>query len=87
MTCGTYPARGLQKQTMKMPSGVDVADDIYTGARYDAVVKALGGAGETVTSADKIGAAIDRAFAANAPYFVNIMTDVNEPYPRNTFGI
>lgn len=72
---------------MQMLYGYDVAADLNPAARYDEVVKALGGAGETVTSADKIGAAIDRAFAANAPYFVNIMTDVNEPYPRNTFGI
>lgn len=87
MICGNNAAWGLEKQPMQMLYGYDVAADLNPAARYDEVVKALGGAGETVTSADKIGAAIDRAFAANAPYFVNIMTDVNEPYPRNTFGI
>ena len=87
MICGNNAAWGLEKQPMQMLYGYDVAADLNPAARYDEVVKALGGAGETVTSPDKIGAAIDRAFAANAPYFVNIVTDVNEPYPRNTFGI
>ena len=31
--------------------------------------------------------ALDRAFAADAPYLVNVITDVNEAYPRNTFGV
>ena len=30
---------------------------------------------------------MDRAFAAGAPYLVNVITDVNATYPRNTFGI
>ena len=33
------------------------------------------------------GDKLDRAFAANVPYLVNVITDVNAPYPRNTFGI
>jgi acetolactate synthase-1/2/3 large subunit len=51
------------------------------------VVTALGGGGETVTDPTQIGAALDRAFAANIPYLVNVITDVNSPYPRNTFGV
>ena len=54
---------------------------------YDEVVKALGGAGETVTDPPQIGPALDRAFAANVPYLVNVITDVEAAYPRNTFGI
>ena len=87
MICGNNSAWGLEKQPMQMLYGYDVAADLNPAARYDEVVRALGGAGETVTSAAGIGAAIDRAFAANAPYFINVVTDVNEPYPRNTFGI
>ncbi len=87
MICGNNSAWGLEKQPMQMLYGYDVAADLNPAARYDDVVKALGGAGETVTAPGQIGAAIDRAFAANAPYFINVVTDVNEPYPRNTFGI
>ena len=53
----------------------------------DEVVKALGGAGETVTDPAQIGPALDRAFASGVPYLVNVITDVNAAYPRNTFGI
>ena len=57
------------------------------GRRYDEVVKALGGAGETVTDPRQIGPALDRAFAADVPYLVNVITDVEAAYPRATFGI
>ena len=40
---------------------------------------------------DRLAAAItsplDRAFDAGVPYLVNVITDVNATYPRNTFGI
>ena len=39
------------------------------------------------TDPRQIGPALDRAFAANVPYLVNVITDVNAAYPRNTFGI
>jgi len=32
-------------------------------------------------------AALDRAYAACVPYLVNVITDVEAAYPRNTFGI
>ena len=87
MICGNNSAWGLEKQPMQMLYGYDVAADLAPQTRYDEVVKALGGAGETVTDPAQIGPAIDRAFAANVPYLVNVITDVNAPYPRNTFGI
>ena len=34
-----------------------------------------------------IGPALDRAFASGVPYLVNIVTDINAAYPRNTLGI
>jgi acetolactate synthase-1/2/3 large subunit len=87
MVVGNNSAWGLEKQPMQMLYGYDVAADLAPQTRYDEVVKALGGAGETVTAPDQIGPALDRAFAANVPYLVNVMTDVNAPYPRNTFGV
>ena len=87
MVMGNNAAWGLEKGPMQMLYGYDVAADLSATARYDEVVKALGGAGETVTAPDQIGAALDRAFASGVPYLVNVLTDVNAAYPRNTFGI
>ncbi len=87
MICGNNSAWGLEKQPMQMLYGYDVAADLAPHTRYDEVVRALGGGGETVTDPAEIGAAIDRAFASGVPYLVNVMTDVNAAYPRNTFGI
>jgi acetolactate synthase-1/2/3 large subunit len=72
---------------MQMIYGYDVAADLAPRTRYDEVVTALGGGGEMVTDPAQIGPAIDRAFAANKPYLVNVITDVDAAYPRNTFGV
>ncbi|MGA8256517.1 MAG: acetolactate synthase [Nocardioides sp.] len=87
MVMGNNSAWGLEKGPMQMLYGYDVAADLAPQTRYDDVVKALGGGGETVTDPRQIGAAIDRGFAANAPYLVNVITDVDAAYPRSTFGI
>jgi acetolactate synthase-1/2/3 large subunit len=87
MVMGNNSAWGLEKGPMQMIYGYDVAADLGHQTRYDEVVKALGGAGETVTDPRQIGPALDRAFAADAPYLVNVITDVNAAYPRNTFGV
>jgi acetolactate synthase-1/2/3 large subunit len=87
MVMGNNSAWGLEKGPMQMIYGYDVAADLAHRTRYDEVVKALGGAGETVTDPRGIGPALDRAFAAGAPYLVNVITDVGATYPRNTFGI
>jgi acetolactate synthase-1/2/3 large subunit len=87
MVMGNNSAWGLEKGPMQMLYGYDVIADLAPRTAYDEVVKALGGAGETVTDPRQIGAALDRAFAANVPYLVNVITDVNAAYPRSTFGI
>ncbi|MEO7944429.1 MAG: acetolactate synthase [Marmoricola sp.] len=87
MICGNNSAWGLEKGPMQMLYGYDVAADLAPQTRYDDVVKALGGGGEMVTDPREIGPAIDRAFASGVPYLVNVITDVNAAYPRNTFGI
>ncbi|WP_372727363.1 acetolactate synthase [Nocardioides sp.] len=87
MVMGNNSAWGLEKGPMQMLYGYDVVADLAPRTRYDDVVRALGGAGETVTDPKQIGAALDRAFAANVPYLVNVITDVEAAYPRNTFGI
>jgi acetolactate synthase-1/2/3 large subunit len=87
MVCGNNSAWGLEKGPMQMLYGYDVAADLAERTRYDEVVKALGGAGETVTDPRQIGPAIDRAFESGVPYLVNVITDVDAAYPRSTFGI
>lgn len=87
MVMGNNSAWGLEKGPMQMLYGYDVAADLAPRTAYDQVVSALGGAGETVTDPRQIGAALDRAFAANVPYLVNVITDVDAAYPRSTFGI
>ena len=86
MICGNNSAWGLEKGPMQMLYGYDVAADLAPQTRYDDVVRALGGGGETVTDPREIGPAIDRAFASNVPYLVNVITDVDAAYPRSTFG-
>lgn len=87
MIVGNNSAWGLEKGPMQWIYGYDVAADLAQQTRYDEVVRALGGAGELVTKPEDIGPAIDRAFAANVPYLINVITDVNAAYPRQTTGI
>lgn len=87
MVVGNNSAWGLEKGPMQMLYGYDVIADLAPRTRYDEVVRALGGGGELVTDPREIGPALDRAFDAGAPYLVNVITDVNATYPRNTFGI
>ena len=65
--------------------GYDVAADLQPGLRYDEVVRALGGAGETVREAGATsGRRCDRAFASGVPYLVNVLTDPEDAYPRSS---
>ncbi|MGH9210568.1 MAG: acetolactate synthase [Acidimicrobiales bacterium] len=75
---------GLEKHPMRMIYGYDVAADLQPCCRYDQVVAALGGAGETVTEPDDIGPALDRALASGVPYLVNVVTDPEDMYPRTS---
>ena len=83
---GNNSGWNLERHPMRFLYGYDVAADLRPTA-YDDVVKALGGAGETVTKPGDIGAALDRAFASGVPYLVNVMTDPDVAYPRSTTGV
>ena len=84
MIVGNNGMWGLEKHPMQAVYGWDMACDLQPGCRYDDVVRALGGAGETVTVADEIGPALDRAFASGVPYLVNVVTDPADVYPRSS---
>ena len=75
---------GLEKHPMRAIYGYDVAAELRPETPYDEVVRALGGAGETVRSASGIGPALDRALAAEVPYLVNVITDPDDAYPRSS---
>ena len=87
MICGNNAGWGLERHPMRALYGYDVAADLQPGCRYDEVVRALGGAGELVTAPAGIAPALRRAFAANAPYLVNVITDPEVAYPRSTTGV
>ncbi|GAB7043466.1 MULTISPECIES: acetolactate synthase [Catenuloplanes] len=75
---------GLEKHPMRAMYGYDVAADLQPELRYDDIVRALGGAGETVAKAGDLGPALERAFAAGVPYLVNVLTDPTDAYPRSS---
>lgn len=75
---------GLEKHPMRAMYGYDVAADLQPELRYDHVVEALGGAGETVAKAADLGPALGRAFDAGVPYLVNVLTDPADAYPRSS---
>jgi acetolactate synthase-1/2/3 large subunit len=82
MIVGNNGVWGLEKHPMRFIYGWDMACDLRPDTRYDEVVVALGGGGETVTDPEQIGPALDRAFASGIPYLVNVMTDPDDTYPR-----
>ncbi|MEU9506359.1 acetolactate synthase [Micromonospora sp. NPDC048170] len=75
---------GLEKHPMRAMYGYDVAADLQPELRYDQVVGALGGAGETVAKTADLGPALRRAFDAGVPYLVNVLTDPADAYPRSS---
>jgi acetolactate synthase I/II/III large subunit len=87
IVCGNNGAWGLEKHPMRALYGYDVLADLQPGCRYDEVVRALGGAGELVTDPAGIGPALRRAFEANIPYLINVVTDPEIAYPRSTTGV
>lgn len=83
---GNNAGWGLERHPMRFLYGYDVLADLQP-SRYDSVVEALGGAGETVSVQSDIGPALDRAMKSGVPYLVNIMTDPEVAYPRSTTGV
>lgn len=87
MVVGNNSCWGLEKHPMQFLYGYDVVADLAPGTRYDQVAQALGADGETVERPGDIGPALDRAFVADGPYLVNVLTDPAVPYPRSTTGV
>jgi acetolactate synthase-1/2/3 large subunit len=64
---------GLERELQSWATGgaPTVACEL-SGARYDQVMQAFGGGGETIEHPDEVAPAIQRAFAAGVPYCVNV---------------
>jgi acetolactate synthase-1/2/3 large subunit len=61
--------RELQRATTK--ALVPVATEL-SAARYDMIMEAFGGAGETIERLDQVRPAVKRAFASGKPYCLNV---------------
>jgi acetolactate synthase-1/2/3 large subunit len=75
---------GLEKHPMQSLYGYDVAADLNQDTRYDLIVEAFGGAGETVEKASELPDAFDRAVNSGVPYLLNVLTDPANAYPRSS---
>jgi acetolactate synthase I/II/III large subunit len=74
----------LEKHPMEFLYGYSVAAELRPATRYDEVVAALGGHGELVERPADLRGALERAFAANVPALVNVLTDPSVVYPRKS---
>ncbi|HUP75873.1 MAG TPA: acetolactate synthase [Acidimicrobiales bacterium] len=74
----------LEKFPMTKLYGYHVAAELRPETRYDRVVEALGGAGETITEARQLAPALARALASGVPYLLNVITDPDDEYPRQS---
>jgi acetolactate synthase I/II/III large subunit len=65
----------LEHHPMTFLYGYSVAAELRHGTRYDQVVEALGCHGELVERPEELRQALERAFAADSPALVNVLTD------------
>jgi acetolactate synthase-1/2/3 large subunit len=84
MVVGNNGIWGLEKHPMRTLYGYDVACDLQPETPYDAVVRALGGAGETVSDPTALAGALKRGFDSGVPYLVNVLCDPEAVYPRTS---
>jgi acetolactate synthase-1/2/3 large subunit len=73
---------GLERELQSFATGgaPTVACELRA-SRYDVVMQAFGGGGETIETVDQVRPAIERAFAAGAPYCLNVrIRGVRSPF-------
>jgi acetolactate synthase-1/2/3 large subunit len=81
---GNDGAWGQIKHPQKALIGHTTAAELSQSTRYDKMVEALGGYGETVEQPGQIRPALERAFASGLPGCINVLLDPNKPYGRST---
>jgi acetolactate synthase-1/2/3 large subunit len=64
---------GLERELQSWATGGEptVACEL-AASRYDLVMQAFGGGGETIETPEQVGPAIERAFASGVPYCINV---------------
>ena len=72
----------LEKHPMEFLYGYSVAAELRPETPYEQIAGALGCHTELVRSPDQLRPALERAFAANGPALVNVLTDPEVIYPR-----
>ncbi|MGH2916647.1 MAG: acetolactate synthase [Solirubrobacteraceae bacterium] len=75
---------GLEKHPMEQIYGYSVVAELRPETRYDEVATALGCHGELVRAPGQLRPALERAFAADGPALVNVLTDPSIAYPRRS---
>jgi len=79
---GTDAAWGVERELhseLTQP-GREIACRLQS-SRYDLIMKAFGGDGETIERPDQVRPAVERAFAANTPYCLNVkISGVRSPF-------
>jgi len=69
---GNDGAWGLERELQQAVTGGPTVGCELRPTRYDLVMQAMGGGGETVERLDQVRPAVERAFAAGTPYCLNV---------------
>jgi thiamine pyrophosphate-dependent acetolactate synthase large subunit-like protein len=75
---------GLEHHPMKFLYGYSVAAELRPATPYEQMVEALGCEGVLVREPDELLPALERAFASGRPTLVNVLTDPEIAYPRQS---
>src|SRR5262249_41770035 len=70
---GNDAAWGLERELQYASGATEGAACALQSARYDVIMKAFGGDGETIDRLEQVHPAVERAFAANRPYCLNVL--------------
>src|ERR1700710_45514 len=74
----------LEHHPMKFLYGYSVAAELRPETRYDELVETLGCDGVIVREPDELRPALEKAFSSGVPTLVNVITDPEVVYPRNS---
>jgi acetolactate synthase-1/2/3 large subunit len=73
---------GLERELQSFTTGAaeTVACELRS-TRYDLVMQGFGGGGETIETVDQVRPAVERAFASDVPYCINVkIRGVRSPF-------
>ena len=72
---------GLERELQSFASGGATVACELQSTPYDAIMRAFGGAGETIERLDRVRPAVQRAFASGVPYCLNVkIRGVRSPF-------